>query len=161
MRLLLIEDDAVIARELQMRWAVHGWAVHPCGTLAEADAALDGDGSQRFELIVLDLGLPDGDGLAWLVRLRQLDRITPTLVLTARDRVADRVQGLQSGADDYLVKPFAAEELEHHHRNAALCAGWRLRGFPMRHLVAQRRHLPARHAPLDRMLRCRDRKSVV
>ena len=112
MRLLLIEDDAVIARELQMRWAAHGWAVHPCGTLAEADAALDGDGSQRFELIVLDLGLPDGDGLAWLVRLRQRDRVTPTLVLTARDRVADRVQGLQSGADDYLVKPFAVEELD-------------------------------------------------
>ena len=112
MRLLLIEDDTVIARELQIHWAAHGWAVHLCGTLAEADAAIDGDGAQRFELIVLDLGLPDGDGLAWLVRLRQRDRVTPTLVLTARDRVADRVQGLQSGADDYLVKPFAVEELD-------------------------------------------------
>ncbi|HEY6353728.1 MAG TPA: response regulator transcription factor, partial [Burkholderiaceae bacterium] len=62
--------------------------------------------------IVLDLGLPDGDGVEWLQRLRRRDQITPVLVLTARDRVADRVQGLRGGADDYLVKPFAPEELD-------------------------------------------------
>lgn len=112
MRILLIEDDAVIARELQMRWAAHGWAVHACACLAQADAAVGGAGVQRFELIVLDLGLPDGDGLAWLVRLRHWDRATPALVLTARDGIADRVHGLKSGADDYLVKPFAVEELD-------------------------------------------------
>ena len=61
---------------------------------------------------MLDLGLPDGDGLTWLAALRQRDRQTPVLVLTARDRVVDRVQGLRQGADDYLVKPFATDELE-------------------------------------------------
>lgn len=86
--------------------------MHACGTLAEADAALDGEGAQRFELIVLDRDLPDGDSLVWLVGMRQRDLVTPTLVLTARDRVADRMQGLQSGADDYLVKPITVEELD-------------------------------------------------
>jgi DNA-binding response OmpR family regulator len=109
MRLLLIEDDAVIARELVLRWQSRGWIVRRCGLLAEADAAVNEGG---FELIVLDLGLPDGDGLHWLQHLRQRDRITPVLVLTARDRVTDRVEGLHSGADDYLVKPFAADELD-------------------------------------------------
>ncbi len=108
MRLLLIEDDAAIARELRLRWAGRGWLAHACSTLASADAALAGP----FDVILLDLGLPDGDGLAWLVELRRRDRITPVLVLTARDGVADRVRGLQGGADDYLVKPFAAEELD-------------------------------------------------
>lgn len=112
MRLLLIEDDVVIARELQLRWRARGWIVQACASLALADDALANQAAQGFELIVLDLGLPDGDGLRWLHRLRQRDRLTPTMILTARDRVADRVEGLHSGADDYLVKPFAAEELD-------------------------------------------------
>ncbi len=109
MRLLLIEDDPVIAHELSLRWRAREWAVLHCTSLANADAALH-DGA--YDLVVLDRGLPDGDGLDWLQRLRTRDRLTPVLVLTARDRVADRVEGLQAGADDYLVKPFAAEELD-------------------------------------------------
>ena len=109
MRLLLVEDDAVIARELVLRWERRRWTVAHAPTLQAADAALAADNA---DLVVLDLGLPDGDGLQWLARLRQSDRTTPVLVLTARDRVADRVDGLRTGADDYLVKPFAVEELD-------------------------------------------------
>ena len=108
--LLLVEDDTTIARELVQRWRGRGWTVHAVATLAEANAAFDGP--TRIALVVLDLGLPDGDGLTWLAALRQRDRQTPVLVLTARDRVVDRVQGLRQGADDYLVKPFATDELE-------------------------------------------------
>jgi DNA-binding response OmpR family regulator len=113
MRLLLVEDDAVIARELNLRWRPRGWVVQTCSTLADATAAAaQASAHGGFDLVVLDLGLPDGDGLAWLGSLRQRDRLTPVLVLTARDRVADKVQGLQRGADDYLVKPFAVDELD-------------------------------------------------
>jgi DNA-binding response OmpR family regulator len=111
-RLLLIEDDAVIARELRLRWSSRGWFVHVCGTLDAANKTLASESARGLDLIVLDLGLPDGDGLPWLMDLRKRDRATPTLILTARDRVADRVQGLHGGADDYLVKPFAVEELD-------------------------------------------------
>lgn len=113
MRVLLIEDDPVIARELGLRWRPHGWVVQTCGTLADADAAVAAAAaSAGFDLLVLDLELPDGDGLIWLATYRERDRLTPVLVLTARDRVADRVQGLRAGADDYLVKPFAVDELD-------------------------------------------------
>jgi len=112
-RLLLIEDDAVIARELLLRWGSRGWSVELFDCLQAADQArAGGTSSAPFELIVLDLGLPDGDGLDWLGQLRQRDRWIPVIVLTARDRVADRVLGLQKGADDYLVKPFDPEELD-------------------------------------------------
>jgi DNA-binding response OmpR family regulator len=113
MRLLLIEDDEVIARELLLRWRPRGWIVHRCATVAEAeDAVAEGTLHGGFDLVVLDLGLPDGDGLEWLARWRKRDAMTPVLVVTARDRVADRVQGLLGGADDYLVKPFAVDELD-------------------------------------------------
>lgn len=110
MHLLLIEDDEVIARELAARWRQRDMHVEIAATLAQADRLL----SDAVDLVVLDLGLPDGDGLGWLARLRHGDaaRTLPVLVLTARDRVADRVRGLQTGADDYLVKPFAPEELD-------------------------------------------------
>ena len=108
LRVLLVEDDPAIARELRLRWEHAGWAVTIAPTLRAADTAR----AELPGLIVLDLGLPDGDGLAWLARLRGEDTLTPVLVLTARDRVADRVRGLQGGADDYLVKPFAPEELD-------------------------------------------------
>lgn len=109
MRVLLVEDDPVIAHELALRWRARGWVVRNAASLMEADGAVAQDGA---ELIVLDLGLPDGDGLEWLARLRQRDRTTPLLVLTARDRVIDRVTGLRGGADDYLIKPFAVDELD-------------------------------------------------
>jgi two-component system response regulator TctD len=109
MRLLLVEDDEVITRELQLHWRRAGWALQTAGSLAAASAVRAQGG---IDLIVLDLGLPDGDGLAWLAMLRSTDRQTPVLVLTARDQVSDRVRGLQTGADDYLVKPFAVDELD-------------------------------------------------
>src|ERR1700712_4889173 len=109
MHILLVEDDATISRELTLRWQRNGWQVHAAGTLADAQRHYD---QGTTELIVLDMGLPDGDGQHWLVKLRERDRNTPVLVLTARDRVVDRVQGLQSGADDYMVKPFSVDELD-------------------------------------------------
>lgn len=109
MQILLVEDDPEIRRELLSRWQTRGWGVSPCDSLASADRQAR---VHAHELIVLDLQLPDGDGLDWLRRWRPQDPNTPVLVLTARDRVADRVKGLQSGADDYLIKPFAAPELD-------------------------------------------------
>ena len=113
MRLMLIEDDALIARELALHWRSQGWVPEMCTTLAEAQIA--GEHSAEtggFELVVLDLGLPDGDGLHWLAQFRGRDRLTPVLVLSARGQVSERVLGLQTGADDYLVKPFAVNELD-------------------------------------------------
>ena len=113
MRLLLVEDDVVISRELLLRWHARGWAADACATLRAAEQALPaGVGSEPYDLIVLDLGLPDGDGVDWLLRWRGNDIRSPVIVLTARDRIADRVRGLNSGADDYLVKPFDPDELD-------------------------------------------------
>lgn len=109
MQLILIEDDPIITRELVLHWSARNWVVRACGTLAQGDAARR---DAAADLIVLDLQLPDGDGLEWLEQLHRHDRRTPVLVLTARDQVADRVAGLRRGADDYLVKPFAPEELD-------------------------------------------------
>jgi DNA-binding response OmpR family regulator len=113
MRILLVEDDDVISRELQLRWRARGWLTQACGSLGAAERASERDlPNPGIDLVVLDLGLPDGDGLEWLAKLRVRDRLTPVIVLTARDRVADRVRGLRNGADDYLVKPFAPDELD-------------------------------------------------
>lgn len=109
MRILLVEDDTLIARELALRWRAQGRVVRDANSLAAADEQLAKD---AVELIVLDLGMPDGDGLDWLVRYRRIDRATPVLVLTARDGIAERVKGLRGGADDYLVKPFSVDELD-------------------------------------------------
>jgi len=109
MRLLLIEDDPAIARELKMRWQDGPWVVTHVDRLEEASASMRDD---AFDLILLDLGMPDGDGIAWLKGLRATDPRTPVMVLTARDRVAERVEGLRAGADDYLVKPYATDELD-------------------------------------------------
>jgi len=136
MHLLLVEDDPTIAHELRLRWQQRGWALQWAATLAAARAALAQPA--LFDLIVLDLGLPDGDGLELLGTLRRGDTHTPVLVLTARDQVADRVQGLRRGADDYLVKPFAADELDARVegllRRAATARGQRLRFGDLRWL---------------------------
>jgi len=108
LRVLLVEDDGAIARELVLRWQQRGWIVEVASSVAAAEAAR----TTLPEIIVLDLGLPDGDGIDWLVKLRREDTRTPVIALTARDRIADRVHGLRSGADDYVVKPFAPEELD-------------------------------------------------
>jgi len=109
MRLLVIEDDPLIARSLEHALQPLGNTVEVFRTYAEAQAALAHD---RFDLILLDLGLPDGDGLDLLAALRDRGDTTPVLILTARDGVDDRVSGLDLGADDYLAKPFSLAELE-------------------------------------------------
>lgn len=107
-RILVIEDDRGIAEGLALLLRHAGYATDVCATLACAGAAL---AAERFDLVLLDLGLPDGDGLDWLQRFRRADTGLPVLVMTARDALADRVSGLDSGADDYLVKPVEPEEL--------------------------------------------------
>lgn len=107
--ILLVEDDEVIAQELASRWRRAGIQVSVARTLQQAAAAL---AASSPDIVVLDLGLPDGDGVDWLLALRRQGNALPVLALTARDRVTDRVRGLKSGADDYLTKPVAVEELD-------------------------------------------------
>lgn len=107
MRLLLVEDDAVIAHELVLRWERHQWAVEAASTLQAADAAL----AQRgVDLVVLDLGLPDGDGVSLIRDVRGWSAV-PIIVLSARTDEADKIAALDAGADDYLTKPFGTGEL--------------------------------------------------
>ena len=108
MRILIVEDDAGIASGLAATLKGAGYAVDICDNLARAGAALR---TASFDMALLDLGLPDGDGIDWLRSLRQEGRMLPVLIMTARDALTDRITGLDEGADDYLVKPFAPEEL--------------------------------------------------
>ena len=108
MRLLLVEDNERFAVLLKRGLAAAGFVVDVLPTAEAAAAALR---ANRFEIVVLDLGLPDADGLDVLGEMRRHQDATPVLILTARGSLEDRVIGLQSGADDYLVKPFALEEL--------------------------------------------------
>ena len=108
MRLLIIEDEARIAEILRSALARAGFAIDAVGFYGDAEAAL---ATTRYDALILDLGLPDGDGLALLKKMRERGNATPVLVLTARDAVDDRVSGLDSGADDYLIKPFAISEV--------------------------------------------------
>lgn len=108
MHVLLVEDDALVAAGIRAGLGVHGFAVDVATSIREARAMIDGVAS---DVVILDRGLPDGDGLDLLVDWRDSGREEPVLVLTARDAVADRVAGLQEGADDYLIKPFDLDEL--------------------------------------------------
>ncbi len=108
MRLLLVEDNESLVRLVSKGLGNAGFEVDTAGSLADSFEAI-ANGS--YAAIVLDLGLPDGDGGAVLRRLRERGDPTPVLVLTARGTLQDRVSGLHDGADDYLVKPFALEEL--------------------------------------------------
>jgi DNA-binding response OmpR family regulator len=108
MRLLVVEDNNDLAQLLVKGLDTAGFAADAVTMAGEARAALT---TTRYSAVVLDLGLPDGDGLALLRELRERKDATPVLVLTARGGVHDRVAGLRSGADDYLAKPFAFEEL--------------------------------------------------
>jgi two-component system OmpR family response regulator len=107
MRLLLLEDDPVLGEGLRDYLRTEGHVVDWC--LRVADAALLVN--EPYDALLIDWQLPDGSGLDWLRRLRQRGLTTSALMLTARDLLSDRVQGLDAGADDYLVKPFAPEEL--------------------------------------------------
>jgi DNA-binding response OmpR family regulator len=108
MRLLLVEDNERFAVLLRQGLAAAGFTVDMLATAEDAASALQ---TNRFDVVVLDLGLPDRDGLEVLAEMRGRGDATPVLILTARGSLNDRVTGLRSGADDYLVKPFALEEL--------------------------------------------------
>jgi two-component system response regulator QseB len=108
MRVLLIEDDPMIGRAVAAGLQDAGYTVDWVRDGADAELAL---GHQLYELALLDLGLPRRDGLDILKGLRRSGSRLPVVIITARDAVADRVAGLDSGADDYLVKPFDLDEL--------------------------------------------------
>src|ERR1700746_2704612 len=108
MRLLVVEDEARIAELLGAALTRAGFAVDAVRGCEAARAAFAG---ATYDAAILDLGLPDGDGLTLLGELRSRGNQTPILVLTARDAIEDRVSGLDTGADDYLIKPFATTEL--------------------------------------------------
>lgn len=119
MRILVVEDDSGIAGGLVGSLRQAGYAADVCGTLSSAWSALS---VEPFDAVLLDLGLPDGDGLDLLARLRRQGKPAagapalphpdlPVLIMTARDGVNDCITGLDGGADDYIVKPFDANEL--------------------------------------------------
>ena len=108
MRILLVEDNERLAGFVAEGLRESGFVVDWVGTADESDAALQ---TVDYDVLVLDLGLPDRDGLELLSDLRARGARVPVLILTARDHVSDRVKGLNLGADDYLIKPFALEEL--------------------------------------------------
>ena len=107
MRLLLIEDDDILGEGLRDYLQGDGHRVQWCRSLAQ----VQGMRGEPFDVWLVDWQLPDGSGLLWLQAQRRLGLRTPALMLTARDQLGERVQGLDAGADDYLVKPFAPEEL--------------------------------------------------
>jgi two-component system OmpR family response regulator len=107
MRLLLLEDDDILGEALRDFLRGEGHAVDWCRSLGDAEACR----GEPYDALLVDWQLADGSGLAWLRGRRARGDATPALMLTARDRLADRVEGLDHGADDYLVKPFAPEEL--------------------------------------------------
>ena len=107
MRLLLIEDDDILGEGLRDFLRAEGHRVDWCRSLREVAAVC----GEPYDALLVDWQLPDGSGLEWLREQRASGDTTPALLLTARDLLADRIHGLDSGADDYLVKPFAPEEL--------------------------------------------------
>jgi two-component system response regulator QseB len=108
MKILLIEDDLDLGNGVRIALGDQGMDVVWVRQLADAEAALHAGGC---DLLLLDLNLPDGDGLQLLNRLRRERQALPVLILSARDALNDRLRGLDSGADDYLVKPFELAEL--------------------------------------------------
>lgn len=108
MRLLLVEDDAMIGQSILRYLRKEGYTVDH---LTDGRCVAQVLGSEHFDLLLLDLTLPGRDGLEILAQLRAAGASIPVLVLTARDRVEDKVAGLDLGADDYLVKPFSLQEL--------------------------------------------------
>jgi DNA-binding response OmpR family regulator len=108
LRLLVIEDEERLAGILKSKLAEIGFTVDIAASAEDASIALE---LINYDAAVLDLGLPDGDGLTVLTAARTAGKALPILILTARDAVEDRVAGLNAGADDYLTKPFAMTEL--------------------------------------------------
>lgn len=108
MRILLVEDEAEMATALSSALRRYDMVVDHAPTLADAEEAISAD---VHAAVLLDRQLPDGDGLTLIPKLRARADGVPIIVLTARGELADRIAGLDSGADDYLAKPFAVEEL--------------------------------------------------
>ncbi len=108
MRILFVEDNLRLATLVRKGMEKEGFTVDAFGTIAEAEEAIE---LTSYDAAILDLGLPDGDGLELLKFMREQKKAYPVLILTARDGIGDRVKGLNAGADDYLLKPFAMEEL--------------------------------------------------
>lgn len=104
MKILIVEDDTLLLQGLILAAQTEGYACDGVSTARAAEHSLE---SGHYSLMVLDLGLPDEDGLHFLTRIRQKKYTLPVLILTARDTLNDRITGLDVGADDYLVKPFA------------------------------------------------------
>jgi two-component system, OmpR family, response regulator len=109
-RILLVEDDAMIGKTLQQALQQDGYAVDWVGDGRAAQAAI-ATAEDAYAMVLLDLGLPKKDGIELLRDLRRQGNRVRVLVVTARDAVADRVAGLDAGADDYLTKPFSLDEL--------------------------------------------------
>ena len=108
MHLLLIEDDLDLGRALSQALHMEGFTVEWLRRLADAPPALSGEG---IGCVLLDVNLPDGSGLDQLMRWRSKDVVVPVIIITARTALEDRLRGLDGGADDYIVKPFATSEL--------------------------------------------------
>lgn len=108
MRVLLIEDDTVLGAAVRDQIKVEGHSVDWVTRLDEAGEYLV---SAAYDLVLLDLMLPDGRGLPFLSKLRKRGDATPVIILTALDQISDRIEGLNTGADDYMVKPFDLSEL--------------------------------------------------
>jgi DNA-binding response OmpR family regulator len=108
MKVLLVEDDLMIGENIQIALVGEGIAVDWKRDGASAEKSL---ATETYDALLLDLGLPQKDGISILQNLRRKGAALPIMVITARDAVADRVLGLNSGADDYLVKPFDLEEM--------------------------------------------------
>jgi DNA-binding response OmpR family regulator len=108
MQLLVVEDEPALQSLIARALTEEGHRVRAAGIIADARVML---ALEPFDLLIVDRNLPDGDGLAWIREIRARGDLRPTIVLTARDSVRDRVDGLYAGADDYLGKPFSIEEL--------------------------------------------------
>ena len=117
MRILVVEDERALCETIVRSLRRLAYSVDPC---YDGDTAIDLLGSERYDLVLLDLNLPGADGMTVLRTLRQTDRETQVLILSARSEVADKVEGLDAGANDYLAKPFHLEELDARIRSLTL-----------------------------------------
>ncbi len=108
MRILLIEDDTILGAAVRDQIVADG---HSVDWVTRLDAAIDHVNSAAYDLVLLDLMLPDGRGIGFLRDLRARGDVTPAIILTALDQISDRIEGLNAGADDYMVKPFNLSEL--------------------------------------------------
>src|SRR5882757_309726 len=124
-RILVIEDEAHLAAGLKLNLELEGYQVETARTLRETAALLVQE--SPYDLLILDVMLPDGDGFALCKKLREAGDYTPVIMLTARSSAEDRVRGLNTGADDYIAKPFELTELLARVRSALRRRRWESR----------------------------------